>query len=182
MSIYYEDCFSLTTKYLRTIASLVDGQLSYTDLEFLSNGERYKLRLVASITDSPILILQYAYGGSLYRVNIELSEQFHNFGGKSYKFICPISGKGCYKLYFINGVVASKGHFKLLHRSQIRSSRIKFMDKRYGIIFKAEKAERIIYSKHFKRYHAGKITKRYAKLLDVIAKAEGISIQGILDQ
>ncbi|KAB7529266.1 hypothetical protein F8C76_15660 [Flagellimonas olearia] len=179
MSTYFEDCTSITTKFLRANGFFKSNRVAHCDLKFISNGEVYDLKIVASTMEleSPLLIFQYSYNGEKKRLNIELIPRYNHLGGIGYKFKCPKTGRGCYNLYFINGEIASRYHFKLLYRSQIRSQRVKDMDKDYGIIFKAEKARKEINSYRFKKYHKGKMTKRYKRCLKAIKEAEGVSLE-----
>lgn len=178
MSTYFEDCASISTKFLRTNGFFEPNRVTDCEQKFISNKETYSLTIVAStMEDEPLLIFQYSYRGEKHRVVIGLITRYNHLGGVGYKFKCPETGRGCYKLYFVDGVVASRGHFKLLYRSQIKSQRTKDMDKDYGAIFKAEQARKEINSYLFKKYHAGKMTKRYKRCLKAIKEAEGISLE-----
>lgn len=136
MSIYYENCYSINAKLLRQRGFFKKDGLTFSDFNFKSNGTDYKLRAVVSMANDPVLVCGFYYNRKLNKVEIRLMAQSYNFGGIGYKFICPITGKSCTKLYIIDGVIASKNHFKLLHISQIRSKRQKDMDKKYGIVSK----------------------------------------------
>lgn len=181
MSTYFEDCASITTKFLRTSGFFEPGRVAHLDQKFVSNGEAYDLRIVAStMEEEPLLIFKYIYKGEEKKIEIELIPRYNHLGGVGYKFKCPETGRGCYNLYFVNGEVASRYHFKLLYRSQIRSKRTKDMDKKYAIIFKAEQAREEINSPRFRKYRMGKMTKRYKRCLKVIKKAEGVSLEGVI--
>lgn len=175
MSTYYEDCVSLTTKFLRVNGFLKPNRVSHCDLEFISNNEPYKLKVVATTMEEPQLILQYGYKNKTFRTYVDLIPRYNNLGGVGYKFKCPQTGKGCYNLYFVDGVVASRNHFKLIYRSQIKSQREKDMEKKYAAKFKAEEAREEINSYRFKKFHNGKMTKKYRRCLKTIMKAEEIS-------
>ncbi|MBA4746277.1 MAG: hypothetical protein H2058_13565 [Muricauda sp.] len=182
MSTYFEDCASISTKFLRSNGFFEPNRVTDCTQKFISNNEIYKLTIVAStMEEKPLLIFHYSYRGENKRMEIELIPRYNHLGGVGYKFKCPETGKGCYKLYFVDGVVASIGHFKLLYRSQIKSQRIKDMDKDFGIIFKAEQARKEINSYRFKKYHGGKMTKKYKRCLKAIREAEGVSMPNILD-
>lgn len=180
MSTYFEDCASVSTKFLRANGFFKPGRVAHYNQKFISNGEVYDLTIVAStMEEEPLLIFQYIYKGDKKRVTIRLVPRYNHLGGIGYKFNCPKTGNGCYKLYFVDGVVASRSHFKLLYRSQIKSKRTKDMDKKYGIVFKAEQAREEINSSHFRKYHKGKMTKRYKRCLKVIREAEGVSLSEV---
>ncbi|MEP2240423.1 MAG: hypothetical protein ABJI22_18800 [Maribacter sp.] len=181
MSTYYEDCFGLTSRYLRQSGFFKNGAITFSDLSFKSNNENYNVRILTTLIEKPTLICQFLYDGKIKRVEINLLARYNHLGGVGYKFECPMTGKGCYKLYFINGVIGSRGHFKLLNKSQIKSQRIKKLDKEYSLIFKAEKAEQEISSHGFRKYHKGNMTKKYKRCLDAIENAKGLKLNNVYD-
>jgi hypothetical protein len=48
------------------------------------------------------------------------------------------------------------------------------MDKSFGAFFKTDELYSQLYQKHFKKFYAGKPTKRYLQIMEQIQKAESI--------
>ena len=53
------------------------------------------------------------------------------------------------------------------------------MDKTLGVYYGVDKLYTELYKKNFKRYYAGKPTKRYLRIMEQIKKAESIPYQDI---
>ena len=52
-------------------------------------------------------------------------------------------------------------------------------DFRSGAYFNLDKLYKQLYSKHFKKFYAGKPTKKYKRIMEQLQKAESISYQEI---
>jgi hypothetical protein len=64
-----------------------------------------------------------------------------------------------------------------MYEKQTYSKYGRSLDQTFGAYFGTDKAYEKIYSKHFKKFYAGKPTKKYLKLLQQIKRAESVSIQ-----
>lgn len=122
--------------------------------------------------------LTYRYQNKNKEVIIQLVRKDSNLGrGFMYLFLCPITNKPCRKLYLVNGVFGHREAFKgCYYASQIRSKKYREMENIYGHIFEEENSYENLYKKHFKRYYAGKPTKRYKELLKTIKRGESVSL------
>lgn len=171
-SIYFDDCFALSTKFLRQQDFFKDGTLNYTDLVFQSADEGYEVRAVVSMDKDPILILQFDYKGDLKRIKVDLSVRVNHFGGKGYYFVCPQSRRNCEKIYFVHGVVACRAFHGLMDSSQVKDNRIKKLDAKYGAGIRAENALRELNTPGLRMHHKGRPTKRVKRLLKLIKEGE----------
>jgi hypothetical protein len=61
-----------------------------------------------------------------------------------------------------------------MYEKQTYSKYGRSLDKIFGTYYGMEKAYEKIHSKHFKKYYAGKPTKKYLRILEQIQKAERI--------
>ena len=170
-----DDCHYISTRWLKIQNFLIAGNLSYTDVEFISAGEQYNVRVVASITDTPVLILQFMYKGELKRVEIELIRRLTNYGGhgsSSFYLICPKSGRKSMKLFFYKGQVISAKATFLNYRSQILDNRLKRMTAKYGKGIAAENAMLELNTPGLRMTYKGKTTNRVKRLLRIIKAGE----------
>lgn len=172
-----DECHYISTKWLKKQKFFAPGRLSYTDIEFESAGVHYSVKVVASIADNPVLILQYEYESKLKRVDVELITRRTNYGGSgsnSFYMVCPRSGRKSMKLFFYKGHVLSAKASGLLYRSMIKNNKAKKASALYGAAIKADLAIQEINAPGFRMVYGGKLTRRYKKLLDIIEKGEGI--------
>ncbi|WP_373518916.1 hypothetical protein [Pricia sp.] len=168
------ECFAISTKWLKQQGFLEQGKLSYTDIEFISAGYEYNVRVVASITtDEPKLIFQFLYEDRTKRIDIELSPRKNHFGGGSFYMVCPKSGKRAEKLYLVNGILSIARASGLHYQSQIKANALKKINARFGAAMKGELAIEELNSKGFVRYRSGKPTKKYKRVLKILKEAEG---------
>ena len=56
---------------------------------------------------------------------------------------------------------------------------MRYLEKNFGAYFNTDKLYEQIYGKNFKKFYAGKPTKRYQKILDQLEKAKSISHEDI---
>lgn len=115
------------------------------------------------------LNLCYAIKGEQVSYSIKLTSVPANIGkGQVWYFICPSTGKRCRKLYLIGKYfVHRKAYCKIYYDSQTRSS----MDRMLYKFPKADKAQKLIDSKYFRKYYKGKPTKKYLRCLKEIEQA-----------
>jgi hypothetical protein len=67
------------------------------------------------------------------------------------------------------------------YKKQTYSHKNRQLNKSFEAFFGADKAYEQIYSKHFKKHYAGKLTKRYLKLNNQLQKADEISVDELTD-
>ena len=86
-------------------------------------------------------------------------------------FICPETNKLCRKIYSINGFFLHREAFKgCMYESQTQSKGNKQLEKVIGAAFTMDQLYNQLYKKHFKKFYAGKPTKRYLRIKKQIHK------------
>lgn len=120
------------------------------------------------------LDLCYTIKGEQVSYSIKLTSAPANIGkGQVWYFICPSTGMRCRKLYLIEKYfVHRKAYRKIYYDSQTHSS----IDRMLYKFPKADKAQKLIQSKYFRKYYKGQPTKRYLKCLKQIQDANQTSI------
>ncbi len=114
--------------------------------------------------------LSYTYKGKLIndRILLTYTQSNLNNGGKIWFFICSHTSKRCRKIHLIGTHFLHRTAYKkIYYESQTHS----YMDRLLCRFPKADKAQKLINSKYFKKYYKGKPTKRYLKCLNQIEKA-----------
>lgn len=66
-----------------------------------------------------------------------------------------------------------------MYDSQTKSKKWRNMDKTFGAYFKIDELYEQLYKKHFKKFYAGKPTKRYLKIINQINRIERLSVSEI---
>ena len=91
------------------------------------------------------------------------------------EFSCPQTNKRCCKLYSIGGYFLHREAFSgCMYETQTQSKKYRQLDKTFGAYFKIDNLYSELYKKNFKKYYAGKPTKRYLRIMEQIQKAESI--------
>ena len=131
---------------------------------------------VNTFTSSPYLELNYSKNNNPISYRVRLVKALSNLGkGFVWYFICPLTNKRCRKLYL------GSSHF--YHRSalvgcmyekQTYSKHGRNLDKMLGAYFQSENIYSQLHKKHFKKYYAGKPTKKFLKLSQQIREVERI--------
>jgi len=70
--------------------------------------------------------------------------------------------------HFLHRTASTNG----MYECQTTSKKWRFIENAFGSFFKADKLYDELYSKHFKKFYAGKPTKRYLKILNQLQKYE----------
>lgn len=137
-----------------------------------SNGNKNSIsvRTVTNDTNG-VLTLDYTFNNT-EKINyqIQLITRPSNLGvGLIWFFVCPYTGKVCRKLHLINGYFKHRtANPRLMYSKQLESKRWR----EWTNIFADDRLDEELYSKYFKRYYNGKITKRYARILKKRQKQE----------
>lgn len=138
---------------------------------------------VSMLENNPYILLKYSYQGETREYKVKLFWKESNLNkGKVWFFVCPKTFKYCRKLYLVQGCFLSRAAFKgynCMYEKQTYSKYGRSLDKLFGTYYGSEKAYEQIYSKHFKKYYAGKPTKNYLKLLQKIKESESVSLQKV---
>jgi hypothetical protein len=123
------------------------------------------------------LLLDYKCNDKPISYQVQLITKPSNLGkGEVWFFICPKTGKFCRKLYLIDTYFLHRSAFKgYMYEKQIQSKKYRAIEKRYGAYFDSDQLYTELYKKYFKRYYAGKPTKRFIKLSRRLKESDSIS-------
>jgi hypothetical protein len=121
---------------------------------------------------NPYLELNYKYNGNPVNYSLQIVSIPANIGrGKILYFLCPVTGKRCRKLYLIDERFLHRKAFTgCYYEKQTYSKRNRDLYRSFEMLNDTDKAYDTIYSKHFKKYYAGKPTKRYYKAMQGISR------------
>lgn len=132
---------------------------------------------VNTLNEDTYIELDYKYRDKPINYKVTLISVSSNLGkGEIWYFLCPQTNKCCRKLYSIGGYFLHREAFNgCMYNCQTKSKHYRMWDKTLGACFKAEQLHEQLYSKHFKKFYAGKPTKRYLRIMKKIQKAEQIN-------
>jgi len=174
----YDELKTVSISFLSKYGYLKPNQWQTGTLSWSRNGNNIGSISIAVNThcQSPYLELDYLSDKVPINYKVQMIKALSNLGkGFVWYFICPLTGKRCRKLYL------GKTHF--YHRSaftgcmyekQTHSKYGRYLDKTLGAYFQSDKLYSQLNKKHFKKYYAGKPTKKFIKLSQQIRLAEQI--------
>ena len=130
--------------------------------------------------NTPYLELDYHYGDEPRNYRVPLVSVPSNLGkGKVWYFLCPHTQKRCRKLYSIGGYFLHREAFPdAMYEAQKYSEKDRLLLRLFDES-QLDKAYEELHSKYFKKYHAGRPTKRYLRLMKKIKQAERFSHEDI---
>lgn len=177
----YDEARTLSTAFLRDNGYLKPQQWQSGVVTWRRNGEKVASISIAvsTVTLNPYVELDYAYNGNPVKYKVGLVSVPSNMGrGIIWYFLCPHTGKRCRKLYLISGYFYHREAFTgCMYEKQTQSKFARLLDSKYGIVFRTDEIYNQLRQKHFKKYYAGKPTKRYLKLSAIIQKADSVSLK-----
>ena len=175
MSTYptlYEERTKLDVFKLRKDGVISQGYITGGSIEWSRRGEVFSsisYRCDMSKGKSQIK-LSYIFKSEEREYIIQIVSVPSNLGkGEIYYFLCPETGKKCRFLYSIGGWFLHRKAFQqVYYEKQTYSKAMRDADRFFRSFNLADKARQEINSKYFKKFYAGKPTKRYKKLMDQI--------------
>ena len=107
-----------------------------------------------------------------YRVQLILTPS--NLGkGVVWYFVCPYTGKRCRKLYLADTYFYHRSAFRgCMYETQTQSKKNRQLNKTLGAYFKSDNLYSELYKKNFKKTYAGKLTKKYLRIIEQLQKSE----------
>lgn len=173
----YDSALQISLKKLKQWGYLEPNKIKSGTLHWSNQwGEVGSISIKVDTTAEPfVLTLDYKYKDTPRKYRINIIWVLSNLGfGKVYYFICPYTFKKCRKLYNIDGYFLHRTAFDgVMYESQIRSKNYRDLANLFGINSNPYKK---LNSKYFKKYYAGKPTKRYKKILAEIEKENSFSV------
>lgn len=132
-------------------------------------------------SEQPYIELNYKYKDKTRNYKVYLTSIPSNLNSsKVWYFICPQTKKRCRILYSISGYFLHREAFSgCMYQTQTQSKKQRQTDKILGVYFKSDNLYSELHKKNFKRYYAGKPTKKYLRIMEQIQKAENISFHDI---
>jgi len=178
-----DNALQINISKLKKWGYLNTGQINKTTLTWSSKGQKIGsiLLIINTSCAQPYIELDYKYCDTPRNYRVNLITKPSNLGkGVLWFFVCPNTGRHCRILYSINGYFLHRAAFTgCMYDSQTQSKKYRDMGKLYGAYFKTDRLYEQLYKKHFKKRYAGKPTKKYAKLISEIRKAERVSVNDI---
>ena len=168
----YEERTRLDIFHLRRGGVIVKGKRKGGTIEWSRGNE-----ITSSISYACDMIgrnsyftLSYIYREEERSYRVQIVSVPSNLGtGEIYYFRCPDTGKKCRYLYSVGGWFLHRDAFRgVYYEKQTYSKGMRDADRFYRSFNVADKARKEINSKYFKKFYAGKPTKRYKKLLSKI--------------
>ena len=127
----------------------------------------------------PYIELDYKYRDEPRKYRVRLVSVPSNLGaGEVWYFLCPHTGKRCRILYSVGGWFLHREAFRrVYYDSQVQSKKTRNYMHVVGPLFKTDKLYDELYKPYFKRYYAGKPTKRYARIQKKLERSEKVSVE-----
>jgi hypothetical protein len=183
--ILFDETLKINLSILKRWGYLKPNQTVETTLIWSRHGEKIAEvgLFVCMLESNPYVRLNYSYQGEPREFKLKLFWKESNLNqGKVWFFICPKTFKYCRKLYLVDGYFLSRAAFRglnCMYEKQTYSKYGRSLDKIFGTYYGTERAYEKIHSKNFKKYYAGKPTKKYLKLLEIARKSEAIQLQKV---
>lgn len=177
----YEEVKTISISFLIKQGYLKPNQWQKATVSWNRNG--YNTGSISIIvnaqTENPYLELDYKVNDKLINYKIKLVPVTSNLGkGIIWYFVCPYTGKRCKKLYLVNNYFYHRSAFKgCMYEKQTYSKKNRSLNKVMGLLFKTDQLIEELNKKHFKKYYAGKPTKKYLKITQRIRKAENVAFR-----
>ena len=179
----YNEALQISISKLKEWEYLNPEQIKSGTITWSRNGSQTGSISIKVNTHSeqPYIELDYKYRDEPRNYKVYLTSTPSNLNkGEIWYFICPQTKKRCRKLYSIGGYFLHREAFNgCMYETQTQSKKYRGLDKAFGIYFRSDNLYSELHKKHFKRYYAGKPTKRYLRIMRQIEKAESIPLEKI---
>ncbi len=176
--VLFDEVLQLSITKLKEWQYLNPEQIISGTLTWSSNGNQTGSISIKVNTQNeyPYIELDYKYNDKPRNYKVYLTSTPSNLNkGKIWYFLCPQTNKRCRKLYSIGGYFLHREAFKgCMYDCQTKSKKSRQLDKTFGAYFKVDDLYSQLYKKHFKKFYAGKPTKKYLRIMEQIQKAESI--------
>ena len=175
----FDEVLQISTTKLKEWGYLNPEQYRNGTINWSINGE--KTASISILVDTfgimPFIKLDYKSNGESINYRVYLTSVPSNLGtGVIWYFLCPHTHKRCRKLYLIGNHFLHRTALPSgMYQSQIKSKHYRSMEKVFSSFFETDELYDELYSKHFKKFYAGKPTKRYLRILKQIQKTERLS-------
>lgn len=166
----YDNSKTLSINFLKNHNYLIVNQIKTGSITWSANGYKTdSISITSSISpNDPYIELNYKYNDATINYKVKLISIQSNLGkGVVWYFICPKTNKRCKKLYLIDTYFYHRTAFRgCMYENQTKSKNSRNTDKLLNRYMKSEQLIEQIFEKNFKKYYAGKPTKKYLKILN----------------
>lgn len=173
--VLLDEVLQLDLSKLRKWGYLKPNQFRTGTVTWSRNGhETSSMSINVWTFSNPYIELNYKFNGKSRKYKVNLVAVSSNLGvGEILYCLCPQTKKRCRKLYLVNGYFLHREAFNgCMYECQTRSKTWREWEKAFGSDFEIERNYEQIYQKHFKKYYAGKPTKRYLQIIKKIQQAQ----------
>jgi hypothetical protein len=179
----YDECKTISLTSLKKWGYLKPGEWKHGGITWSRAGNKTGSISfsVDMFSDNPCFELDYRCNETTINYQVHLVSIPSNIGkGVVWYFLCPATRKRCRKLYLIGGKFLHRTAFRgCFYEKQTYSSRNRNLCRAFEFVSKVDKAYETLHTKYFKKYYAGKPTKRYRKLAETIKKSEQLNMREI---
>lgn len=179
----YDEVLQINISKLKAWGYINNDLIRSGVLTWRINGEKHSSISITTntVSNRPYLELNYKSDDQPINYKVWLVTIPSNLGkGRIWYFQCPHTFKLCRKLYLVSGYFLHRDAFDYcMYESQTRSKYTRQLDGTLGAYFQIDQFYDQLNQKHFKRFYAGKPTKKYLKIITQIQKAEGISFNEV---
>jgi len=172
---------TVSISFLAKHRYLKPNQLQSGTITWSNNGNKTGSISIQVNTQSehPYIELDYICNEALIKYRVQLVSALSNLGkGLVWYFVCPRTGKRCRKLYLADTYFYHRSAFTgCMYEKQTQSKYARMLDKKFGIVFKTDELYNQLHKKHFKRYYAGKPTKRFLQITKQLQQADNFSLR-----
>lgn len=172
----YNEVLQISISKLKEWGYLEPEQIKNGTINWSRNGNPTGSISISVNTHSEKLYIEldYKYKDEPRKYKVYLVSIPSNLNkGEILYFLCPQTKKRCRKLYSIGGYFLHREAFNgCMYESQTQSKKYRQLDKTLGAFFKSDNLYSELYKKHFKKWYAGKPTKKYLRIMKQIQKAE----------
>ncbi len=174
--IIIDNCIQLNIKDLKNLGYLIGSGSKKFDLKWTIGTQVSEISVcLINNRDKGIMEFSYIINEEPVKYRIRLICKPTNLGkGVIWYFICPATHRLCRKLYlgykyFVHREAIENSYYS----KQIKSKKYREIVATFGKDFKIDELYEELFSKNFKRYYAGKPTKRFLTIIQKLRRLEG---------
>lgn len=122
----------------------------------------------------PYIELDYKYRDEPRNYKVYLTSTLSNLNrGEIWYFICPKTGRRCRILHLIDTYFYHRSAVDgCMYKKQTQSKKSRYLNKMLGDWFQTAELFEQINKKNFKKTYAGKLTKKYLRIIEQLQKSE----------
>lgn len=177
--LLYDELKNISISFLTKHKYLKPNQILSGTVNWSRKGEPTgSISILANTEDdSGYLELDYVYNKEKsIKYKVRLVTKQSNLGkGLVWFFICPYTHKRCRKLVLHQGYFYHRTAFTGgMYQKQTESKKYRYLDKTLGAFYRSDALYSEVNKKNFKKFYAGKATKKYSKIMRQLQLADQI--------